>query len=112
MRIETSNDALSRFYDEETMGDEYPHGVEFSGQNTARVKKHVGEALVEKYDGFSPLEDDESDSDDETDAAVSVPDAGADATAGDVAVETDKNGSDATGSDGVDDNDNEDSTHE
>lgn len=48
MKIKTRNPALRRFYNEAIMGDHYdPPGITFNDEGIARVKREVGEALVE-----------------------------------------------------------------
>lgn len=48
MKIRNENTATMAFYNDDIMAEHYePPGIEFNEEGVARVKKEVGEALVE-----------------------------------------------------------------
>ena len=68
MRIKNENTATRRLYNEALMGEHYdPPGIEFSAAGIARVKREVGEALVQSddYPLISAVDDGDTDTDTE-----------------------------------------------
>ena len=72
----TAGEPLERraFRYEPCTGEEYPDGIDFSSEGTARVTQEVGECLAEELDSIEiigegePVGESESDSDSDTDA--------------------------------------------